>query len=197
MNPCDRYQEIIPAYVDGEATAEEKAILEAHLRNCPECRAVEKRVRQLQTALRSLPRVTTSPDFDVALRTRIRLEDRRSSVSPLPLPLFERVPAFGLMAVAAAIAFVVIVMGQARRPDTSALQAPQTSAVAQVSPAHEPVVSPTRRVQYVMDRIPAKLLQPTEGSVSIDFRHRPSQMDSAGRGENLRMLASRIYRVSF
>ena len=198
MSHCERYQEILPAYLDGEATAEEKAILESHLKRCPECRAVEKRLKNLQLALRSLPRITTSPDFNIALRTRIRLEERRAATPILSFPGFSRVPAFGLAAAAVAALFLLLV-GQTRQPQPVLTQkAPAVSVQRNTQELPPPIVTPPpRNVKYVMERIPIKMLKPRSETVSIDSRHRPSRVDSASRDGSLRMLATRIYRVSF
>lgn len=198
MGPCERYQEIISPYLDGEATAEQKAILEAHLKRCPECRAVERRMKILRQTLRELPRVTPSPEFNIALRTRIRLEERAARGSLRSVPLWGRIPAFGVAVAAAAIALAVLLVGpsggsKAPAPVTvpSVAQVPEGPAPAKVRPT-----ASRTSVQYVMEKIPAEILGQGE-SVSIDSRHRPAQRDSSAEEGQLSVLAGRIYRVSF
>ena len=38
MKSCDEYAALLDAYVDGECTAGESALLRAHLEECPHCR---------------------------------------------------------------------------------------------------------------------------------------------------------------
>jgi hypothetical protein len=49
---CREIQGLLTAYLDGEATAEEKANIEAHLRDCPECRTELEGLSSIQAGLR-------------------------------------------------------------------------------------------------------------------------------------------------
>ena len=48
MNCCKEYEELLNAELDGEATPEECARLQAHLAECPACRAYARTLRQLR-----------------------------------------------------------------------------------------------------------------------------------------------------
>lgn len=48
---CDRWQPLLSAIVDGEATAEQLSDVRPHLRNCPGCRATLKSLRDSSTPL--------------------------------------------------------------------------------------------------------------------------------------------------
>ena len=73
MPSCREVDPLFAAYVDGEATADERAIVDAHLRACPKCRH--------QTALQSVVRDTVKsklcrPCAPEELRTRCRAAAR-------------------------------------------------------------------------------------------------------------------------
>jgi len=55
MNGC-QYAQRLGAYHDGEVTGEERAALEAHLRQCPACAAELERLRRLSGLLRTATR---------------------------------------------------------------------------------------------------------------------------------------------
>lgn len=198
MGPCERYQEIISPYLDGEATAEQKAILEAHLRRCPDCRAVERRMKALQQTLRELPQLTTSPEFNIALRARIRLEERAARGSVPGIPIWGRMPAFGVAVAAVAIALAVFLAGPGgERKQPLSGYSPTVAEVPEgPAPGRVRAPLPRRNVQYVMEKVPAEILGQGE-SVSIDSRNKPTRLDSTGDGGELSVLAGRIYRVSF
>lgn len=54
MNPCEHYEELLSARLDGELTGEEAARLEAHLETCPHCRKLAEELEEMQNALRDL-----------------------------------------------------------------------------------------------------------------------------------------------
>src|SRR4051812_32391733 len=45
---CEQVRELLSAVVDGEATVQEQAIVDAHLATCAECRAWQERAHTLQ-----------------------------------------------------------------------------------------------------------------------------------------------------
>jgi|GEM_PF-4870066 hypothetical protein len=194
MEACERYQELLPAYLDGEVTAEQKAILEAHLQKCPECRVVANRLKALTNALRSLPRITTSSEFDVALRTRIRLEERHMSRPKVVLPSFARVPAWGVVATAAAILLFVFLWPEQREGHRGGSAGVGRRGATWVQTSGKRIEVARRDIRYVMEQVPVKALQ-GEGSASA--QHQSTLIDSSTREESMRLVASRIYRVSF
>ena len=198
MNPCERYQQLIPAYVDGEATAEEKAILEAHLKQCAECRAVESRVRRLRRLLQSLPAVSTSPEFGAILRARIRLEKRKAGQTFIPSFPTWRVPAFGLAAVAAALLFVAVLWNSGRIPHRGSVAVTSVYQTAEMATRLKaPVDTVMRRVHYVLDRVPAQTLGTAPAVIASRSLGTRALTDSSARQETYRLVAERIRRASF
>jgi RNA polymerase sigma factor (sigma-70 family) len=51
---CERWQPVLSAIVDGEATAVQLSDARPHLRNCPACRATVRELREVQHGLRAL-----------------------------------------------------------------------------------------------------------------------------------------------
>ena len=66
----------VTGYVDGVLSAEARAEVEAHLRDCPPCREQEAFERGLRERMRALP----APELPPALETRVRRELRRRPV---------------------------------------------------------------------------------------------------------------------
>ena len=73
MPSCREIDPLFVPYIDGEATADERAIVDAHLRACPKCR----HHTQLQSAVRETVRTKLSrPCAPEALRMRCRAAAR-------------------------------------------------------------------------------------------------------------------------
>ncbi len=64
---CDKLQDRLSPYLDGELDAADKAELEAHLAACPECAGLASRMKAALAAFASFPEVEPSP----ALRRRL------------------------------------------------------------------------------------------------------------------------------
>lgn len=58
---CENYVELISAHLDGELTAAEAETLQQHLFVCPQCQALEQRMRGLNHQMQSLPVVAPPP----------------------------------------------------------------------------------------------------------------------------------------
>jgi anti-sigma factor RsiW len=98
MPSCRQIDPLFAAYVDGEATADERAQVDAHLRACPKCRH--------QTALQTIVRDTVReklcrPSAPDALRTRCRAAARTGI---LPFRITRSIPS---LVMAAALLIVV------------------------------------------------------------------------------------------
>jgi len=85
MPSCREIDPLFAPYVDGEATADQRAIVDAHLRACPKCR----HLTALQSAVRETVRAKLGrPCAPEALRTRCRAAARtrtRSTLASLSL----------------------------------------------------------------------------------------------------------------
>ncbi len=59
---CDRFEEDISAYVDGELAPERAARLQDHLATCECCRELRDRMMQLKTSIGDLPEPEIAPE---------------------------------------------------------------------------------------------------------------------------------------
>jgi anti-sigma factor RsiW len=75
--PCEEYQELITALIDGELTADERLAVERHLQVCPACRAAHRREGHLIQQTRAAARRLKAPP---ALRRAI---EERLAARPL------------------------------------------------------------------------------------------------------------------
>lgn len=75
---CEQMDTRLVAYMDGRATAVERAEVEAHLAGCAGCRARVEEFRRLWSVLDEAPGLEVSPGFDARLRQRIAAEPQRS-----------------------------------------------------------------------------------------------------------------------
>ena len=75
MNGCDRWNNEIDRFLDGELTAPDAAAFEAHLASCPACADVIEARRWLTDQLAALPRPEVSPQFEARFWARIARED--------------------------------------------------------------------------------------------------------------------------
>jgi anti-sigma factor RsiW len=68
MSPCERIEELLASYADGELGPEEKALVEAHLAACPECAALAACLRSADAAFAAFPEIEPSPTLMDRLR---------------------------------------------------------------------------------------------------------------------------------
>lgn len=57
---CERVEELLSAYLEGELSAAEKSLVESHLRTCQACALLYSAMRETQEALASFPEVEVS-----------------------------------------------------------------------------------------------------------------------------------------
>ncbi len=75
---CDKLQNLLSPYLDGELDPAARAEVEAHLAACPECAGLAARMKAALAAFASFPEVEPSP----ALRRRLMaIPDRRRRFS--------------------------------------------------------------------------------------------------------------------
>ena len=65
---CDRIEELLAPYLEGELGDEERRLVDLHLEDCPDCRRLFAALTETQAALRSFPELEISE----ALRARLR-----------------------------------------------------------------------------------------------------------------------------
>ncbi len=58
---CERFEELLSAYVEGELVAAEKAEMDAHLAACPECAALAALMKETTEAMAAFPEAEPSP----------------------------------------------------------------------------------------------------------------------------------------
>lgn len=64
---CERLEELLPSFLEGALSQEEKALVESHLAGCPDCRGLLAVLARTQQALSGLPELEVSP----GLRARL------------------------------------------------------------------------------------------------------------------------------
>ena len=97
MNPCERFQEAIFDFLDGELDVVRKRELEHHLKTCSVCASFLEEIRRLRSDLKHLTPVKTSESFQVLLRERIRREiaGKGRKSAPFAFPAWRWIPALG------------------------------------------------------------------------------------------------------
>ncbi len=68
---CAEYGPEVSAYLDHGLDAEERRRVELHLGSCPSCAALLSASRELDRAVRQLPRIEPSPGFEAKLCARL------------------------------------------------------------------------------------------------------------------------------
>jgi len=68
---CKKIRNLLQLYIDNTLTFGEKQIVEKHLEKCSECRAELKSLSATVRLIKSLPEVSTSPDFTEKLMSKI------------------------------------------------------------------------------------------------------------------------------
>jgi len=68
---CKKIKKLLKLYIDNTLTFGEKQIVEKHLEKCSECRAELKSLSATVRLIKSLPEVSTSPDFTEKLMSKI------------------------------------------------------------------------------------------------------------------------------
>jgi hypothetical protein len=63
MMTCERIEELLSAYLEGELVAAEKAEVEAHLAGCAECSGLASVMREALAAAAAFPEVEPSPEL--------------------------------------------------------------------------------------------------------------------------------------
>ena len=86
MNPCEEYELLLSARLDGALSLKEETQLHAHLAQCPHCRQLAQELEDLQTQMTSL--WVEPPD---SLKDALASQDWSKSASSSP-PVPQRLP---------------------------------------------------------------------------------------------------------
>jgi len=111
MNPCERVDTLLSAYLEDETSVAETRFVEGHLTACGRCRAQRDEVERLLMRVRNLPRATVSEGFTE--RVLDAVTDRRpaglgEAIVPLPPSHWNQ---WGIPLAAAATIAVVLFVG--------------------------------------------------------------------------------------
>lgn len=117
---CREFLDKHALYVDVMCSAHEEGELRAHVRGCPKCSRHDTVVRRSLLLVRNLPRIELSPDFQVRLEARLRLE---------PIPSIGALPSMrpsyrAFVAMAAGVAFVTYLAAMRRGDNREIRMAP-------------------------------------------------------------------------
>lgn len=79
---CHDFRPRLEPYVDGELEVSETVAVNAHLTDCPGCRARVDRARQFRQLLRRQPRESAPPELRAEIVARIRRTSRVAALRP-------------------------------------------------------------------------------------------------------------------
>jgi hypothetical protein len=79
MMNCTDIEQILDEYNDGELSAEERLAVESHTQGCESCRESLAEVSAMREALRVLPVVEASPDFEERVFAEVRKQHAPAS----------------------------------------------------------------------------------------------------------------------
>jgi len=81
---CKKIRNLLQLYIDNTLTFGEKQLVEQHLEKCSECRAELKSLSAVVRLIKSLPEVSTSPNFTENLMSKISQieEEERERIIP-------------------------------------------------------------------------------------------------------------------
>ncbi|MBO5033982.1 MAG: zf-HC2 domain-containing protein [Oscillospiraceae bacterium] len=108
MSYCDESIELISAVLDGALSPEEQAKLEAHLAQCPDCKALYEDLSRIHQSLLDLPPVEIPEGLTGRIMDAVAAEAARPKVVPLPQPKRSARPWQRWAVTAAAVAVVIL-----------------------------------------------------------------------------------------
>ncbi len=117
---CRDIQETLSALMDHEATASERAAIDAHMPNCASCRAAQSTLATLRAATRRLPHETAPMELRSRIQQLSRADSGGTTVGHRVAALF-RAP-FARPIAAGALAAMVLVLGTANIVRTKVVQ---------------------------------------------------------------------------
>lgn len=105
---CDKVKELLWAYLENKATAEETAEIETHLEGCAACREELAQQKEIKNALASLPDEELPEDYHTELMQKLQAERK---VVPFPA---KKKHGWKQISMIAAAVLVVVVAGGTR-----------------------------------------------------------------------------------
>jgi phage gpG-like protein len=137
---CKDICELLTAYLDGEATPEDKAYIEAHLPGCPQCRAELEALSATQAILRGVLKSMAeevTPSVQAWEKVRARLDTKGGWLDGLHRLLTSRT-----WQVATVTAVVVVIAVVAAIWQFGGVEQAPVPALAPVAPAPAPAPTP-------------------------------------------------------
>lgn len=182
MKNCERFTELFSDYAEDGLSSAEKRELDVHLQQCSECRSAAAGVVNLRTSLRQMPGLTTSPDFETILRTRIKMERR-----PRPMPRWNQghFSPFRFAGLATAIGAVgCLFYLWPRLSDASFQPVSPTIAVSPLQATSNGVLSSVTpaKIRYTLDRVTPQLLSTFGAAGRSSKRAAATPLDSSQAG---------------
>jgi hypothetical protein len=129
---CERAQGLLSGFLDGSLPNGDRAGVNAHLKECPPCKAAKEGLEETLLLLRSLPPVPAPPELLEGVRRGIAREEppARPLWKKLFLPAHVKIP---LEAAAAVLLFFLVYGAQKEQPAKPQFQPP--AATMEASPA--------------------------------------------------------------
>jgi len=91
MTPCDRIEEILPSFIDGDLAPAEADLVRRHLDGCPACAALAAGLADAGRAFAAFPEIEPSPALIARLRAVPRRRRFRFSLNVLLKPSLQPV----------------------------------------------------------------------------------------------------------
>lgn len=85
---CEKFENLLVAYMDGRATEADRRDVELHLVACSACRTRTEEFGRMWSALDEAPAPQVSPAFEARLRAHIAAEPQRTWLAWFPAPRF-------------------------------------------------------------------------------------------------------------
>jgi len=108
---CSNVDNLLSAYLDGELSDQDRAAVEAHVRDCPSCASLLRSLKAASAMVSSLPRRTAPPDFAAGVLRRIEEVTGGAEAAPVPAPVRHRPKLVYLIPRYAAAAVVLLAVG--------------------------------------------------------------------------------------
>lgn len=164
---CNQLRDLYSDYADGTLDEAAEISVRRHLAACPGCRRLDEAFRRGVCALRGLPRVRASGDFDARLQERILRACRESGPEPIL-----GVGQFAGVAGALAVVVVAGILGWKARANDTALElesaAPRAARQARV---HRPPAPARFASDTAFGRNPFRML-PASADTALAAPHR-------------------------
>lgn len=107
---CEKIQELLTLYIEGEVTDEEKNRIELHLQQCSPCSIEMKQLKQTMSLLSEKEMVSLPTDFEVQLKERLKQEKKDISQKKSHVSILKKFISKYKLPTAAAAGLLFVVM---------------------------------------------------------------------------------------